>query len=543
MHALYRGGVLVSDVLELADLQEAGIRVVAGADHLDREVLWVHTGEIPDIAKFLSGGEVLLTAGTGLGGTPSERRRYIRELGSAGAAAVIVELGRSFREIPPEMIDEAEKQAVVLAELEREIPFVRVTRAVHTSLVNYAYEALTRATEIEETLTQLILDGASLDAVLEFLAEQLRNPALLEDAGRRVVAFGRAAGPIAPILRTWRDHSRDRAHHEDAATAQIADSSPRCVWTSIVLRGEIWGRLHVLEADSPLDDLARLTVSRAAATIALHLMSERGAHLAETAEQMLVADVVHSNGRMDGRAFLDKATGLGVELEGELVVLAIGSGERGVRFRHEADSARTLQALREALRGLGWSGVVGLVDHRAVTVARARPDAELRELATKLLRSLPPSTHIGISKPTRASLLPQAFSEARAAEQLGPGAGEGFVHFYDDLALYRLLAPLAPGPELGNFVESELGPLIAHDQEHRSDLVRTLDAYLQANGSKTTAAQLLHLQRRSIYYRLERIEQLLGRSIDSPTQRARLYVALRANELLETRANQPVGDA
>ncbi len=144
-----------------------------------------------------------------------------------------------------------------------------------------------------------------------------------------------------------------------------------------------------------------------------------------------------------------------------------------------------------------------------------------------------------MSKPTRASLLPQAFSETRAAEQLGPGAGEGFIHFYDDLALYRLLAPLAPGPELGNCVESELGPLIAHDQAHHSDLVRTLDAYLQANGSKTTAAQLLHLQRRSIYYRLEKIEGLLGRSIDSPTQRARLYVALRGNELLETRLRQP----
>ena len=78
--------------------------------------------------------------------------------------------------------------------------------------------------------------------------------------------------------------------------------------------------------------------------------------------------------------------------------------------------------------------------------------------------------------------------------------------------------------------------MIAHDEEHNTDLVRTLDAYLQANGSKTSAAELLHLQRRSVYYRLERIEEMLGRSLDQPLHRARLFVALRANELLETRS-------
>jgi purine catabolism regulator len=373
-----------------------------------------------------------------------------------------------------------------------------------------------------------------------FLSEQLGNPALLEDAGRRVVAYGRAAGPIAPILRSWRDHSRHRAHGDPSPGVQIAETEPRCVWTSVVLKGEIWGRLHVLEADSPLSDLAKLTVSRAAATIALHLMSERGTHLAETAEQMLLTDVIQSAGRFDGREFLDKATGLGVELEGDLVALVVATGEAGASFRHQPDSAGALALLRQALREVRWPAVVGLVEGRAVAVAGSRPTSELRDSAGKLLKRLPPETHIGFSKPTRASLLPQALSEAQAAEQLGPRADEGFVHFYEDLALYRLLAPLAPGPELASFVESELGPLIAHDEQHKSDFVHTLDAYLQSNGSKTTAAQLLHLQRRSIYYRLERIEELLGRSIDSPTQRARLYVALRGNELLETRMRQDI---
>ena len=110
------------------------------------------------------------------------------------------------------------------------------------------------------------------------------------------------------------------------------------------------------------------------------------------------------------------------------------------------------------------------------------------------------------------------------------------MHLYDSLVLYRLLSPLTSGPGLANYVEEELGVLLSYDDQHHAELVRTLDAYLQANGNKIASAQALHLQRRSVYYRLERIEALIGRSLDDPEQRVRLYIALRAHELLRAQA-------
>ena len=75
--------VHLRDVLELDLLREAGLRVVSAADQIERQISWVHSGEIPDIARFLSGGEVLLTAATGLG-PRSGSRAYIRELAPPG---------------------------------------------------------------------------------------------------------------------------------------------------------------------------------------------------------------------------------------------------------------------------------------------------------------------------------------------------------------------------------------------------------------------------------------------------------------------------
>src|SRR5579862_1956361 len=104
----------IKDLVEMQLLVDAGLEILAGADRVNRQVSWVHTGEIADIAQYLSGGEALLTAATGLGQTPAQLRRYVRELDSAGAVCVIIELGRSFRAVPAPMIEEAASHDLVL---------------------------------------------------------------------------------------------------------------------------------------------------------------------------------------------------------------------------------------------------------------------------------------------------------------------------------------------------------------------------------------------------------------------------------------------
>jgi purine catabolism regulator len=198
------------------------------------------------------------------------------------------------------------------------------------------------------------------------------------------------------------------------------------------------------------------------------------------------------------------------------------------------------QVVRDALRTARWPSLVGKLGDRVAVVCSAAPPLGVPE-SLKVLHSAlggDDSPHqIGVSRQARATMLHRAFTEAQTAYRLGPSASPDPIHHYDDLVLHRLLTPLLDaGPELANFVESELGELIAHDAEHRSELVSTLDAYLHTNGSKAGTAKALLLQRRSVYYRLSRIEEILGKSIDTPDHRVRLYLALRVQELLESRS-------
>jgi purine catabolism regulator len=530
--------VLLSDVLNLPMLQDAGLRIVAGENHIERQIGWVHSGEIPDIARFLSGGEVLLTAATGLGSNGADPTRYITELAAAGAAGVIIELGRTFKELPAEMVREAERLGLLVAVLETEVPFVAVTRSVHTAILNEQHEAQERATRIGDQFSQLLLDGAQIPEMLDLLAERLQNPVVLEDGSRHVVAFGHGRGSVAPLLREWQHHSR-RGHKGEAVGVQMAESEPRCLWTSVALRGEIWGRLHVLEVQSPLDPVTRLALGRAASNIALYLLAERDAYLSDTAEQSLVSDAAQRD-NFSGEEFLARATGLGVDLGDELVAIVITEAEEVGEQRPDDSTQALAQRVREAFRQTLWPSVVGSMSGQILSVASATPKGGIRSNLTALIGRLSDGIpcRLGVSRPARASLLRRAYAEAQTAHELGPATStEGDVYHYSELVLHRLLGPLAKGgPQLANFVESELGELIAYDDEHRSDLLKTLDVYLLNNGSKAAAAQALYLQRRSIYYRLDKIEELLGRSIEPADHRVRLYLALRALEVLEARS-------
>jgi purine catabolism regulator len=110
------------------------------------------------------------------------------------------------------------------------------------------------------------------------------------------------------------------------------------------------------------------------------------------------------------------------------------------------------------------------------------------------------------------------------------------VHRFDDLGVLRLLASLAGGPELARYIEDELGAVLKHDAKSANPLLPTLRTYLACDGNKSQTANELFVQRRTLYYRLDRITHLLGRSLDDPDTRQALVFAVRGHDLLQRNA-------
>jgi hypothetical protein len=127
---------------------------------------------------------------------------------------------------------------------------------------------------------------------------------------------------------------------------------------------------------------------------------------------------------------------------------------------------------------------------------------------------------VGLLAGTYADLV----DATRTAQRLGL---RGWIPDPEQLALERLL--LADRHLADATVRRELGPVLA-DERFGEELIETLQAYFDAGENVTEAARRLHLATRTVAYRLEKIESLLGHPLDGENGR-RLSTALMVHRL------------
>jgi purine catabolism regulator len=138
--------------------------------------------------------------------------------------------------------------------------------------------------------------------------------------------------------------------------------------------------------------------------------------------------------------------------------------------------------------------------------------------------------------PAPAGPISWGISDVVPVAQLGDGlrqagralaaAGPGGVRSFGDLARDGLVG-LVDAEAARGFADALLGPL---ESRERGDLVASVRAWLAHHGQWDAAASTLGVHRHTLRYRMKRVEELLGRSLDDPDLRAELWVALAVRD-------------
>ncbi|SJZ69141.1 PucR family transcriptional regulator ligand-binding domain-containing protein [Selenihalanaerobacter shriftii] len=127
-------GLTIREALELKELQE--VKIVAGRKKVDNEIRWIHIGETSSIADWLKGGELLLTCAHGIKDNDDEQEYLIKELADKDIAALAIEPGYYFENIPQNMIKLANELDLTLLEIPKGMPFLKLTEVLMDKIVN-----------------------------------------------------------------------------------------------------------------------------------------------------------------------------------------------------------------------------------------------------------------------------------------------------------------------------------------------------------------------------------------------------------------------
>jgi purine catabolism regulator len=530
----------VADLLELPALVRARPEVACGERLAERDVRWVHSSEIFDIAPLLRGGEVLLTTGLGLVAlSPEARRSYIATIARVGVAALVLELGRTFVTAPPELLDEARRAGLPVILLHEVVPFIEVTEAAHLQILGGELAQLRSDSVVRDSLLASLSATRGLVAFTGAIGELAGCAAALYSRDGELVA-GTAPDDAAPRDGDAPASSTLPRSTERTSTTEHASATRRITTTEhapethplvgdVSVSGEVWGHLVL---DAPPTPHLRTVVAAALPLLSLEIGRSGATPVSRNqAGAELLRDMV--TGRYVSTAELaSRALGVGLMVRPGQRALAIC-----VRSRSTAPvSGSVLIAAREVASRVYGASLVA-EDHGDVLLGVLTRPRELRRtlerFAEELGRELRSTIGGGVmvsagpavaDVPALVSSFPSARDTAKLAMRLAPTAT---VVLSADFALYQLLVSLVDDEALEGFVTDQLGPLLAHDARTGAGLVMTLDAYLAAGMSKTRTAESLGIRRQTLYGRLERIGTLLGDlDLDNRERRTALDLAL-----------------
>lgn len=530
----------VADALQLQPF--AGSQVVAGQDGLHHAISWVHVVGVPDAARWLNGGELVLTTYINLPEDDVGQCAYLQALADKGVVGLALAVGNTIAHAPPHLLEIADRNHFPLIELPYDLRFIDIARSANERIAEENMALVTRALTIQRVLTQLVLDGGDLKGLATTLAELIGQSISIEnerfealasanisdfdEARRYTLSEGRTdprlvqaldeGGYLGEIQRTLRPVFIP-------ALPDVGLEMER-ILAPIVVHGDIYGYVWIIAADHPLTDLDHMAIESAATIAALMRLHQEAVQSAEASlKGSFLAQLIEgANGRE--AVLTDQALRFGIDLTVPFHLLLIDTPDR-----------QKLLPINRRINRLAtihdWPLVAGQFAGQVVMLIQR--EADIEAITAQIHEQANGGTlRISVSAAYEdASAIPLAYEQGHEALQIARrlNMDERTVYFVK-LGYLHTLFHAGPDSLKSNPHVPGLRQLRA---EHQADLFHTLEAYLDAGGNAVQTAKTLTIHRSTLNYRLERIKAICRCDLSDAVTRLNLQVALKLLRLFD----------
>ncbi|WP_254776981.1 PucR family transcriptional regulator [Paenibacillus sp. yr247] len=536
----------VQEVLRRPSFKQA--YVAAGEQGLQRLVRWVHIIEVIQFEQLLQGGEMILTTGAAFKSDTESFMIYLEQLINNNVSCLCIEMGHYLSSIPQAWIHAAETYNLPLIIFPQAVRFIDITQDIHAHIINQHHKALQDLEKISREFHRMTLSSQGVSHVLGLLQSSTKaqviyvpqdgQPKFIPQLGSRESS-------------KWLDFLDGRlvesSNNRNTVSLSVLEEEGQTVIIQPVgAMGKTWAHLILVLNRKP-QEYEYLILDSASLSIAQDLLRKRYIEERKLYSQTLwVDDLLHL--RIRDEEQIKVLIGNEFKQLNELPYHVIL-----IEFEHEQAEGQTTMvdgieslgihlslAVRSVFEQHTFHPLITLKNNRLVVVAFDKaPKRPSKDRLQQVFQSLGLTKAeeeirltIGVGQRNRSFMQAHlSYQEALQAISLAPTL-QGKVLFFDELGVFQLLFHIADKQILHSFVRTYLGPIIDHDQMKGSELLRTLKVYLDSDGSKQIAAQQLFIVRQSLYYRLEKMEELLGADYMLPEKRLALQVGIRAYQLL-----------
>lgn len=518
------------------------MKLLCGEKGLDLEVKGIRIIEIEDMERYLTGGEILITSfQVYLSCSDREVEQHFEDLVKSDISGFIVKKRKEYDPTGRRLSlleKHCKKYEIPLVEISEDSYYWGIIRYVIMQVFDKDTARLKYFKITHDNFNTFILNNNgscnTASDIIKFLSVMIENPVVLyygnlncmvsTNSDNSKLILSDEIQPYKPNIITKFQYMK-----------QMKGSCVQYVVKFAILN-EMEIYITITEENRELIELDYMAIENAIINLQHRFLSE---FAQDEEKKMYQRDIIHNilNGLLSSKEMTEAAAQLGMKESDTYRVVDFHTITKNVQRKYTKEQlhevgvieGELMHLLPDALiyRNMDQIVMIQQVDSNQTELEYQKEMEEIEEVIQRsiLYRKKDTDFQIGIGKSVEGyQRLKESYYEASQAIKyieiirLVTGDKNKSVVHYSNLGFFQIFGKVDDMTELERCIPETLKKLYLYDDEHKGELITTLQMYLRNNQSikKTAGAMFVHY--RTISYRLEKIKQISGINFDNANE-------------------------
>ena len=510
------------------------MKLLCGEKGLDLEVKGIRIIEIEDMERYLTGGEILITSfQVYLSCNDREVEQHFEDLVKSDISGFIVKKRKEYDPTGRRLSlleKHCKKYEIPLVEISEDLHYWGIIRYVIMQVFDKATARLKYFKITHDNFNAFILNNNgscnTASNIIKFLSVMIENPVVLyygnlncmvsTNSDNSKLILSDEIQPYKPNIITKFQYMK-----------QMKGSCVQYVVKFAIL-SEVEIYITITEENRELTELDYMAIENAIINLQYGFLSE---FAQDEVKKKYQRDLIHNilNGLLSSKEMTEAAAQLGMKESDTYRVVDFHTIKKNVQSKYTKEQLHEVgvivselkHLLPDALiyRNMDQIVMIQQVDSNQTELEYQKEMEEVEDVIQRsiLYRKKDTDFQIGIGKSVEGyQRLKESYHEASRAIKyidiirLVTGDKNKSVVHYSNLGFFQIFGEIDDVTELERYIPETLKKLYLYDDEHKGELITTLQMYLRNNQSIKKTADAMFVHYRTISYRLEKIKQISG---------------------------------
>ena len=518
------------------------MKLLCGEKGLDLEVKGIRIIEIEDMERYLTGGEILITSfQVYLSCNDREVEQHFEDLVKSDISGFIVKKRKEYDPTGRRLSlleKHCKKYEIPLVEISEDSYYWGIIRYVIMQVFDKATARLKYFKITHDNFNTFILNNKgscnTASNIIKFLSVMIENPVVLyygnlncmvsTNSDNSKLILSDEIQPYKPNIITKFQYMK-----------QMKGSCVQYVVKFAILN-EVEIYITITEENRGLTELDYMAIENAIINLQYGFLSE---FAQDEVKKKYQRDLIHNilNGLLSSKEMTEAAAQLGMKESDTYRVVDFHTIKKNVQSKYTKEQLHEVGVIEGELKHLLPDALIYRNMDQIVMIQQVDSEQteleyqkEMEEVEDVIQRSIfyrkkDTDFQIGIGKSVKGyQRLKESYHEASQAikyieiVRLVTGDKNKSVVHYSNLGFFQIFGEIDDMTKLERYIPETLKKLYEYDDEHKGELIPTLQMFLSNNQSirKTAGAMFVHY--RTISYRMKKIKEITGINFDNANE-------------------------